>query len=333
MKLFKRVVLVLVVFLGFFITSCSSSGAVKFDNDINLFKDKEISLNNLSFKTSKIDYKEYDNHLLEVHYKLSITNSGSFAILNFSDAKLYGNDELLKEKVYEKFDYTDLEYNKLFDTYKLEINKNDTKVFEFDFYIPDGNKDAKIAASFKLNNVSLMLYSYNYGYEPESFCYVHNPLYNEKVLADAIYDKACVFGFKPNSTGSLKQYTTYDWTKKDDVLGYKQDRIKYVSENDAKLKELEDKLTAEGKSIEEVARACSNLRNQIRLDQYKNDPEGLEKLKARNLEKYGHEEGPLPDELFEKYGSWLIVLEKSYSTNPGMDACCGVYDTYYYLYR
>ena len=87
-----------------------------------------------------------------------------------------------------------------------------------------------------------------------------------------------------------------------------------------------------GKTIEEIARACSTLRNQIRLDSYKDDPEGLATIKARNLEKYGHEEGPTPDELYAKYGSWETVLEKCYSTNPGMDACCGVYDIYFYTY-
>ena len=90
---------------------------------------------------------------------------------------------------------------------------------------------------------------------------------------------------------------------------------------------------SQNKSIEEIARACSNLRNNIRLEQYKDDPEGLANLKQRNLEKYGHEEGPLPDELYLKYGSWEIVLEKCYSINRAMDACCGVYDMYYYLYN
>ena len=93
-------------------------------------------------------------------------------------------------------------------------------------------------------------------------------------------------------------------------------------------------LHGNNKSIEEIARACSALRNQIRLDQYKDDPEGLAKLKERNLEKYGHEEGPLPDELYAKYNNtWEMVLQKCYSTNAGMDACCGVYDKYFYLYN
>ncbi len=94
---------------------------------------------------------------------------------------------------------------------------------------------------------------------------------------------------------------------------------------------LED-LEAQGCSVEEIARAVSTRRNEIRLEAYADDPEGLAALKARNLEKYGHKEGPLPDELYAQYGSWERVLEKAFSPNAGMDACLGLYDDYYFLY-
>ena len=88
----------------------------------------------------------------------------------------------------------------------------------------------------------------------------------------------------------------------------------------------------EGASIEEMARAVSMERNRIRLDSYRDNPEGLAAVKKSNLETYGHEDGPTPDELYEKYGSWTEVLQKAFSTNMGMDACCGLYDEYYPLY-
>ena len=88
----------------------------------------------------------------------------------------------------------------------------------------------------------------------------------------------------------------------------------------------------EGASIEEMARAVSMERNRIRLDSYRDNPEGLAAVKKSNLETYGHEDGPTPDELYEKYGSWTEVLQKAFSTNMGMDACCGLYDEYYQLY-
>ena len=63
------------------------------------------------------------------------------------------------------------------------------------------------------------------------------------------------------------------------------------------------------------------------------DPEGLAEVKKSNLETYGHEEGPAPEELFAQYGSWTAVLQHAFSTNMGMDACCGLYDNYYRLYQ
>ena len=45
--------------------------------------------------------------------------------------------------------------------------------------------------------------------------------------------------------------------------------------------------------------------NDIEID-YSQDE--LAKTKESNLKEYGHEEGPLPDELYEKYGSWEMVI-------------------------
>ena len=64
----------------------------------------------------------------------------------------------------------------------------------------------------------------------------------------------------------------------------------------------------------------------------RDNPEGLAAVKKSNLEAYGNENGPTADSLFDKYGSWETVLVKSFGTNAGMDACCGLYDDYYTLY-
>lgn len=53
-------------------------------------------------------------------------------------------------------------------------------------------------------------------------------------------------------------------------------------------------------------------------------------VKSSNRLKYGNE--PMAEYLFEKYGSWDKVIEKSMSANQGMDACCGLYDKYFHLY-
>ena len=163
------------------------------------------------------------------------------------------------------------------------------------------------------------------------FVYQHDPTDNPTAMKDIVRDENAVYGFRPSATGSLKQYAEMDWSDPNLVAAGREERIAYHTSIAAMydtLRQMED----EGKSIEETARTLSRMRNTIRMDAYRDDPEGLEVMKQRNLEKYGHEEGPLPDELYEQYGSWEKVLEKAFSTNSGMDACLGLYDDYYYLY-
>ena len=107
--------------------------------------------------------------------------------------------------------------------------------------------------------------------------------------------------------------------------------IEYHQSMDDLYKMIVD-LLHQGKNVEEIARAVSTRRNEIRLESYKDNPEGLEKVKKSNLETYGNENGPTPESLYEKYGSWQTVLEKALSSNPGMDACLGMYDDYYDTY-
>ena len=126
-------------------------------------------------------------------------------------------------------------------------------------------------------------------------------------------------------------YADADWSDPELVAKGRADRIAYHQSLEA-MYDLLDEMLAEGKSTEEIARAISTKRNEIRIASYENDPEGLADLKERNLTQYGHEEGPLPDELYEKYCSWETVIAKSFSTNSGMDACLGLYDDYYNLY-
>jgi hypothetical protein len=163
------------------------------------------------------------------------------------------------------------------------------------------------------------------------FGYEHDPRLNPSAMADIVEDENAIYGFRPNGTGSLKAYAEYDWSDPEVVEQGRQDRIAY-HESMSEMYRMLDEMTAEGRDIETIARAISAKRNELRLAAYKDDPEGLAQVKARNLEKYGHEEGPLPDEQFEKYRSWEMVLSKAFSTNSGMDACLGLYDDYYDLY-
>lgn len=164
------------------------------------------------------------------------------------------------------------------------------------------------------------------------FSYAHDPRENPEAMKDVVENPAAVYGFSPDPESTrLGVYAEYDWTDPQFVAGAKEERKAY-HESMSTMMDILYAMRADGATIEEMARAVSTERNRLRLAAYENDPDGLEKLKQSNLETYGHEDGPTPDELFEKYGSWQQVLQKAFSTNMGMDACCGLYDEYYQLY-
>ena len=163
-----------------------------------------------------------------------------------------------------------------------------------------------------------------------SFRYVHNPAANKKVLKDAVVNPDAVYGFSPNPESTrLKEYVNaLDWTDPEAVAPAKKAREEYHAK-DEELYRMIEKLLGEGKDVETIARAVSRRRNEIRLESYKNDPDGLVLLKKSNFDTYGNEEGPTAESLYKKYGSWQTVLEKALSSNAGMDACLGLYDEYY----
>lgn len=168
--------------------------------------------------------------------------------------------------------------------------------------------------------------------EDKKFAYEHNPQDNPSAMEDVIVNPDAVYGFSPNPDSKrLGTYAEYDWTDEEFVANAKKDRIAY-HESFESMNVILREMRAKGASIEEMAKAVSTERNALRLAAYKNDEEGLKKAKQSNLDTYGNENGPTPESLYEKYGSWELVLQKAYSSNPGMDACCGLYDDYYWLY-
>ena len=165
------------------------------------------------------------------------------------------------------------------------------------------------------------------------FVYVHDPMDDPEAAKDIIRNPDAVYGYSPSPDSTrLKDYVKFDWTDEKTVEKARQERMDYHKSME-QIYDLTEKMVNEGKNIEEIARAASALRNQIRLDAYKDNPEGLEAAKKSNLDTYGNENGPTADSLYEKYGSWVTVLEKSASPNKGMDACLGLYDEMYSVYE
>ena len=169
--------------------------------------------------------------------------------------------------------------------------------------------------------------------ETEGFHYIHDPSDNPSAMKDIVVNPAAVYGFSPNPESTrLGEYADeIDWTDPIQVAGAREQRQEYLDSMSELYRMIEDML-GKGRSVEEISRAVSKRRNELRLEAYKDDPEGLEAVKKSNLETYGHEDGPDADELYEKYGSWQTVLEKTLSTNAGMDACLGFYDDNYDTY-
>ena len=165
-----------------------------------------------------------------------------------------------------------------------------------------------------------------------AFKYIHDPRDNPGAMADILENADAVYGFSPDPASTrLGNFAEYDWTDPEFVAKAQEERRAYHESMDT-MTDILYQMRDEGASMEEMARAVSEERNRLRLASYADDPEGLAAVKESNLKTYGHEEGPTPDELFQKYGSWITVLQKAFSANMGMDACCGLYDDYYRLY-
>lgn len=162
--------------------------------------------------------------------------------------------------------------------------------------------------------------------------YAHDPMANPKAAADIIVDPNAVYGYAPNpDSPRLGSFAQYDWSDKAFVVEMRHQREEY-HKSIKELCQIKANMEAQGKSVEEIARAVSNRRNEIRMEAYKDDPEGLAKLKESNLKTYGNENGGTPEYFYAKYGSWETVIEKAFATNAGADACLGLYDEYYDTY-
>jgi hypothetical protein len=164
------------------------------------------------------------------------------------------------------------------------------------------------------------------------FSYLHDPRENAEAMADILENPDAVYGFSPDPASKrLGSYASYDWTDPELVAKAQENRRAYHDSLES-MTDILYRMRDEGASIEEMARAVSVERNRLRLESYRDDPEALAAAKESNLKTYGHEDGPTPDELYGQYGSWTTVLQKAFSANMGMDACCGLYDEYYPLY-
>lgn len=164
------------------------------------------------------------------------------------------------------------------------------------------------------------------------FQYVHDPMQDPRVKDDIIVNPEAVYGYSPNPESvRLGVYAKYDWSDEKLVADNKATREEYHQSIETELLAMVDEMKLAGNSTEEIACAVSTRRNELRLEEAEKSGT-LEETKQSNLEKYGNENGPTPEYLYEKYGSWEKVAVKAFSTNIGMDVCLGLYDKYYDTY-
>lgn len=86
-----------------------------------------------------------------------------------------------------------------------------------------------------------------------------------------------------------------------------------------------------GYTTKDIAAKMVEERNMNRINSYisNGDLEGLEIVKQSNLETYGNEFGMSLEQALEKYGSYEEIINATVRSNPGMDACTGLYDIYH----
>lgn len=138
-----------------------------------------------------------------------------------------------------------------------------------------------------------------------------------------------VYGYSPNpeSTRIGKYADKIDWTDPAQVAIARQTRQAYHDANESMLQSLYDK----GYTTKEIAAKMVEERNNNRINSYieNGDLEGLAIVKQSNLETYGNEFGMSLEQALEKYGSYEEVINATIGSNPGMDACTGLYDIYH----
>ena len=122
----------------------------------------------------------------------------------------------------------------------------------------------------------------------------------------------------------MKNFANKDWSDPQFVESARQERLSYIA-NDRAISELVSDMKNQGYSIEEIAQAACDYRNQTRLHSYIDssgniiDADGyaaaLERMNTRSY-----------DALIRSVKTPEQIIGSSTRTNPAMDACVGLYD-------
>ena len=157
-------------------------------------------------------------------------------------------------------------------------------------------------------SLTTMAYAEESESERQGFHYAHDPRDNPNAMKDIIVNSDAVYGFSPNPDSTrLGEYAgSIDWTDPDQVAEARQQRADYLASMSELYRMIEDML-GQARSVEEIARAVSKRRNELRLEAYKDDPEGLASLEIKDFDNYLVTAGiPDPDLLIRTSGEERI---------------------------
>lgn len=151
---------------------------------------------------------------------------------------------------------------------------------------------------------------------------------NPKIAKDIVADPDAVNEYVPKE-GSLLEQFDVDWTNPEEVAKARAARLEYLEVMEIKKAKISgevEQYLSEGKEMNEIAEIMVNKRNADRINSYieRWDYQGLKSLYERNLTEYGRKEGPSPDYLYKKYGSYEDVIYASVKVNQGMNVLLGI---------
>ena len=155
---------------------------------------------------------------------------------------------------------------------------------------------------------------------------IGNPSDNPKVLADAMEDSTAVYRYRPREDGSIKQFANYEWSDPKVVAELRKIRLDYLQENKS-YQNLVDNMRNAGYSDTEIAQRLVAERNAHRLSYYINE---TGKIINEDLYRQAVEHCVSYEDLRKGINGKpaktdLQIIESAMKSNPGYDACCGLY--------
>ncbi|WP_199610820.1 hypothetical protein [Flocculibacter collagenilyticus] len=151
---------------------------------------------------------------------------------------------------------------------------------------------------------------------------------NEKIsIPIGIYaDEKGVYGYLPKP-GRRYSSELYDFSDIEFVQRNRKIRLDYLLGSNV-LEKAISKMRNEGASSEQIASRVVWQRNSQKVEARSlMTQQEVDILESGNIKRYGDPVGPTPQQLFEKYNDWDLVIEKSMKKDPEINMLLGIQST------